>query len=98
MSAHPSDPTANIIIETTLKLECVPSIKRAFPVEYRLSSTKPLRIAQPFPTWGTTISWTYRDPAIRHRRLWRSAGANLAHYMPSRATSSRLPLQSYYAS
>ncbi|KAF5316867.1 hypothetical protein D9611_003972 [Ephemerocybe angulata] len=47
MSAHPSDITANIVKGI---LEHVPSIKRAFSVEYRLSSTKPFPVAHPFPT------------------------------------------------
>jgi acetyl esterase/lipase len=46
MSAHPSDPTANIPKGI---LKHVPSIKRAFSVEYRLSSTKPFAEVHPFP-------------------------------------------------
>ncbi|KAK2462088.1 hypothetical protein APHAL10511_006551 [Amanita phalloides] len=45
-SAHPSDPTANIAHGL---LKFADSIRRTFSVEYRLSSTDPFPVANPFP-------------------------------------------------
>jgi len=47
LSAHPNDPTGNIPLGI---LEAVPSVKRVFSLEYRLSSGKPFKAANPFPT------------------------------------------------
>lgn len=46
MSAHPSDPTAAV---NRGLLDRVDSIHRTFTIEYRLSSTKPYDVANPFP-------------------------------------------------
>ncbi|KAJ7703104.1 Alpha/Beta hydrolase protein [Mycena rosella] len=46
LSAHPSDPTAGI---NRGLLEQVDSVHRTFTIEYRLSSTKPYPVANPFP-------------------------------------------------
>ncbi|KAK2462087.1 hypothetical protein APHAL10511_006550 [Amanita phalloides] len=45
-SAHPSDKTTNI---TRGLLECADLVRRTFSVEYRLSSTDPFPVANPFP-------------------------------------------------
>jgi acetyl esterase/lipase len=47
LSAHPKDPTANIVVGI---LKHVPSIRRAFAIEYRLSSSEPFEVAHPFPS------------------------------------------------
>ncbi|KAJ7743938.1 Alpha/Beta hydrolase protein [Mycena maculata] len=46
LSAHPTDPTAGIVRGL---LERVDSIHRTFAIEYRLSSTTPYPVANPFP-------------------------------------------------
>lgn len=83
MSAHPSDPTANIVKGI---VEHVPSIKRAFSVEYRLSSTKPFTVAHPFPTalidalagYNYLVN-TLHIPPSQIIVCGDSAGGNLAH-------------------
>ncbi|KAF7296121.1 Abhydrolase-3 domain-containing protein [Mycena kentingensis (nom. inval.)] len=47
LSAHPSDVTSGIARGL---LEHVDSVHRIFSIEYRLSSTKPFAVANPFPT------------------------------------------------
>ncbi|KAJ3547208.1 hypothetical protein NMY22_g1741 [Coprinellus aureogranulatus] len=100
MSAHPSDPTANIVKGI---LKYVPSIKRAFSVEYRLSSTKPLRIAHPFPTALIDALTGYHYlvdglsiPPSDIVVCGDSAGANLAHaltrYLVENAADPRIPM------
>jgi len=46
LSAHPSDPTAEIARGL---LKSVDSVRRVLSVEYRLSSHKPFQVANPFP-------------------------------------------------
>lgn len=47
LSAHPADPTAAIARGL---LQHVDPVQRVFSIEYRLSSTNPFTIANPFPT------------------------------------------------
>lgn len=47
LSAHPTDPTANIAKGYVKHID---SVSRVFSIEYRLASSKPYKIAFPFPT------------------------------------------------
>lgn len=83
MSAHPSDPTANIVVGI---LQHVPSIQRAFSLEYRLSSTVPFAVAHPFPTAliDALAGYNYLVNVVGISPsniiiCGDSAGANLAH-------------------
>lgn len=47
LSAHPTDPTANI---SKGYVKYIDSVSRVFSIEYRLASSKPYQVAFPFPT------------------------------------------------
>ncbi|KAH7884184.1 Alpha/Beta hydrolase protein [Phlebopus sp. FC_14] len=82
LSAHPSDPTANI---ARGMLRHCPSLTRTFAVEYRLSSARPYEDANPFPAALVDALAGYRylveDVGFSPRDivvLGDSAGGNLA--------------------
>jgi acetyl esterase/lipase len=83
LSAHPSDATAAIARGI---VEHVDSIHRSFSLEYRLSSSKPFKVANPFPAalldalagynyLVNVVGFTPADIILAGD----SAGANLAH-------------------
>ncbi|KAJ2913148.1 hypothetical protein MD484_g7279, partial [Candolleomyces efflorescens] len=84
MSAHPSDPTANIVKGL---LKHTPSIRRVFSVEYRLSSGKPFSDGlHPFPTAliDALAGYNYLVNVVGYSPsdiiiCGDSAGGNLAH-------------------
>ncbi|KXN85369.1 Esterase [Leucoagaricus sp. SymC.cos] len=83
LSAHPSDPTAEIargLVKT------VDSVQRVLSVEYRLSSSKPYPVANPFPAalLDALASYVYLVDVIGFSPSdiiveGDSAGGNLAH-------------------
>jgi len=83
LSAHPTDPTAPIALGL---LEHVGPGRRVFSVEYRLSSGKPFKVANPFPTalidalagysyLVNVVGFSPKDIILEGD----SAGGNLAH-------------------
>ncbi|RXW16779.1 hypothetical protein EST38_g9085 [Candolleomyces aberdarensis] len=101
MSAHPSDPTANIVRGI---LKHTPSIRRVFSVEYRLSSGKPFTVAHPFPTSLIDVlaGYNYLVNVVGYSPsdiiiCGDSAGGNLAHALTrylvenQHSTSPKLP-------
>ncbi|KAF8070528.1 Alpha/Beta hydrolase protein [Lyophyllum atratum] len=103
LSAHPSDVTASIPLGI---IEHVDSIHRSFSIEYRLSSSKPFEVVNPFPAalLDALAGYNYlvNDVGFAPADIilaGDSAGANLAHaltrylveYRESESSSFSLP-------